>query len=490
MPKKLILKHTLILISISVGQLFNPAYSANNGLDQTLNVNSKEAWQNNLENSDSQAYLSEFSNADVGSQTSTDTDNTLIWPVFPNESLNHIARMFYPKSATMQKIFVLKTLALNPNLPQSLTPETLFEKPSLLIVPSLKSLAIKTAAIKPDSVKKRDKSTFRISYNIQETFGDQARILIDSYEELINKNLYLKSQLTSLIEKIGYLETKLGELKLTFDKTLQISANDSALLDEFVNKRQVKTSLNNANNNIVPTNAEESSFFNKYGLTLAQILALVGLAFLVNHWIKKYRQREFERYLQLESTMFEKTLESKLNNYKPAALVDEAVVLSVTEPKSQTLENAISPDAQIILSSSLEEARLLVSINRNQDAIAHLKSTIKIYPKLSINHWLFLLEIFKKLDAKEDFENYAKQLHNTLNVMAPVWHESNPSIYVPQHLEEFVHIIENLQTIWPSTQAIDYLRNLITDNRDGDRVGFGKNVLCEILMLIELLDNR
>ena len=93
----------------------------------------------------------------------------------------------------MQKRFVLKTLALNPNLPQSLTSETRFENPGLLIVPSLKSLATKSAAFKQNRIKKRDKSTFRISYNIQESFRDQARILFDSYEELLNKNIYLKS---------------------------------------------------------------------------------------------------------------------------------------------------------------------------------------------------------------------------------------------------------------------------------------------------------
>ena len=163
----------------------------------------------------------------------------------------------------------------------------------------------------------------------------------------------------------------------------------------------------------MPTNAEEWSFFNKYWVTSAQILALVGLAFLTSKWVKKYRQHEFERFAQLESIMFEKTLELKMNNYKSAALVDETVVLPITEPKSQPLETTISPDAQIILSSSLEEARLLVSVKRNQDAIAHLKSIIKIYPKLAINHWLYLLEIFKKLNAKEDFKamqsNYIKR---------------------------------------------------------------------------------
>jgi hypothetical protein len=142
------------------------------------------------------------------------------------------------------------------------------------------------------------------------------------------------------------------------------------------------------------------------------------------------------------------------------------------------------------LESTLEEAKQLMSINRTSDAIAYLKLTIEAHPKATINHWLYLLEIFKKLNLKEDFEKYAKDVHETFNVITPIWRETEIAMVVPQSLEEFPHIMEKLYNTWPADAATVYLRGLITDNRGGERTGFGKEVVSEILLLIALLDVR
>ena len=146
------------------------------------------------------------------------------------------------------------------------------------------------------------------------------------------------------------------------------------------------------------------------------------------------------------------------------------------------------------LSSTLEEAKLLMSVNRGTDAIAHLKMTIESQPKASINHWLYLLEVFRKLNLKNEFEVYAERMHLTFNVLTPVWYEKEAAVstvmVVPQSLEEFPHIMEQLYGVWPGERASVYLRSLITDNRGGDRAGFGKEVLDEILMLVALLDTH
>lgn len=42
----------------------------------------------------------------------------------------------------------------------------------------------------------------------------------------------------------------------------------------------------------------------------------------------------------------------------------------------------------------------------------------------------------------------------------------------------------------PGELATVYLRGLINDNRGGDRTGFGKAVLNEVLMLVAMLDIR
>jgi hypothetical protein len=153
-------------------------------------------------------------------------------------------------------------------------------------------------------------------------------------------------------------------------------------------------------------------------------------------------------------------------------------------------EPTISKEGGVRLDATLEEAKLLMSINRATDAIAHLKMTMEAQPKAAINHWLYLLGIFKKLNLKEDFEKYATDLHSTFNVMTPIWQDTEIAMVVPQSLEEFPHIMEKLYSTWPNDTATIYLRGLITDNRGGERTGFGKEVLSEILLLIALLDIR
>ena len=83
--------------------------------------------------------------------------------------------------------------------------------------------------------------------------------------------------------------------------------------------------------------------------------------------------------------------------------------------------------------------------------------------------------------------------------MTPVWYENNEiaadakiaqQIIVSQHLEDFPHIMEKLDAVWPSELARVYLESLMTDNRDGERAGFSQSVIDEILLLIGLLDAR
>ena len=198
---------------------------------------------------------------------------------------------------------------------------------------------------------------------------------------------------------------------------------------------------------------------------------------------KKYRQRLFDKLgfapgkMQNTVTDFSGYFEKSKAEVESSVLVQQVRAAKAVESR---------------LSATLEEAKLLMSVNRTTDAIAHLKMTISSQPKVSINHWLYLLEVFRKLNLKAEFEEYANGLHETFNVMTPVWYEKeaavNTVMVVPQNLEEFPHIMEQLYGVWPGELASVYLRNLIHDNRGGERVGFGKAVVLEILFLIELLD--
>lgn len=467
-----------------------------------------------------------------------DTAQTLIWPALPDESLNDIARMFYPKSRAMQKKFVLKTQALNTNFETKLKAEVAFKEPTLLIIPTLKSLSSNTGA----RAKKAKKQKLSTSYNIKKAVEGVPAFLLKEYEELVTKNVFLKAELARLNEKLGILQTKLSDLKLILDKTLTLPINgiatensqtnqlpidsspnilpnsapvDTSVASDNLTTKKVFKNLNDntaADSNVARVNKEkptqletpaakklatnepepsgENSFFDEYKTSLLMILGLLALVALASYLIKKHRQRAFTQFAKSIPKM-----DDTLSDFGGAWQDTEMdVKYEEAEPKQPEQKhgfvNTEMRETQSKVASTLEEAKLLMSINRTQDAIAHLKMTIDAHPKSSINHWLYLLEVFRKLNLQDEFESYAKQLHSTFNVMTPVWYEINTSIYVPQHLEEFPHIMEKLHTAWPSEMAKEYLRSLITDNRDGERAGFSKNALSEILLLIDLLDIR
>ena len=141
------------------------------------------------------------------------------------------------------------------------------------------------------------------------------------------------------------------------------------------------------------------------------------LAMLSAFLLKKYRERMLEK-MNFVATHLQASVQE--------IIVDFGGYLN-PNPKPKPKEPEDTPEVRMQaqaakevearLDSTLTEAKLLMSINRHQDAIAHLKLAIESQPKAAINHWLYLLEIFRKLKLKEDFEAYAKGLHDIYNVM-------------------------------------------------------------------------
>ena len=222
------------------------------------------------------------------------------------------------------------------------------------------------------------------------------------------------------------------------------------------------------------------------------LLALLSLSALL---LRKYRQRMFSNFTDAIPQMDDTLLDFGGHWKDEGQAIDQQTIqeikLEIQNTEAKTTQSNTDPQkAQPNVDATLVEAKLLMSIHRNQDAIAHLKLTIEANPKASINHWLYLLEIFRKLNLKEEFKKYAEGLKANFNVTTQAWDDSIAPGTLPQYLEEFPNIMEKLYTIWPSDQAKNYLRSLITDNRDGERAGFGKAVLSEILLLIALLDTR
>ena len=470
--------------------------------------------------------LAETSNSlALDSEIQTVEASSMIWPMLPGESLNDVARLFYPKSVVMQRLFISKTLRLNMAKQAHLSATDRFKEPTLLVVPTLKSLS-KGAQQSKLVAEPVTKHRLQITTDIEHVLNSVPVKLKEEYEFWVSKNELLKQQLAILKDKIVFLETKLNNLTLIWEKTLSLPNANSTAIN--VSKNEVpatsKETANNAAisasnvtaNGTVDASASKKVFKNlntntkpksllstaspkvdtspeSYGLLdyfnteLTKVALAIGLlVVLAGYLLKKYRERMFTK-MSFVATKMQTSLQETIVDFggylKPKLPEPE----ETPEAKQQA---QAAKEVEARLDSTLAEAKLLMSINRHQDAIAHLKLTIESQPKASINHWLYLLEIFRKLNLKDDFEAYAKGLHDIYNVMTPVWYETEISIYVPQNLEEFPHIVEKLCSVWPGELATVYLRGLITDNRGGDRTGFGKAVLNEILMLVAMLDIR
>lgn len=453
------------------------------GLIQTGNLAAEQA----LETSGAMILDNKLQGAVFQTTELPDLDeNSMTWPMLPGESLNDVARLFYPKNQYMQHQFVFKTLRLSKSVQPNLNPKHRFKEPTLLVIPTLKSLSTSSHAIK-SGPRKSKKQTFNMSFNIERV----PEALVKEYESLVTKNEFLKNELAKLNEKLIFLQVKLNDLKLTLDKTLGGQSANQPDIQSTVAESSAKKIFKNLDSKTdqVKVTPPEKSAISKWldSNILLAVLALGALLGLGAYLFKKYRQ-SVDSKLSVVASRVQETV-SDLNGYWQATK-SATVQESETKTTQQAQAAKASKDAETRVDSALEEAKLLMSINRTSDAIAHLKMTIESQPKSSINHWLYLLDVFKKLNLKEEFENYAKELHTTFNVLPPIWHDTEVPLVVPKSLQEFPHIMEKIFKVWPQDSAYVYLRGLIVDNRGGERSGFGKEVVEEILMLIALLDMR
>ncbi len=419
-------------------------------------------------------------------------ENSMTWPMLPGENLNEVARLFYPKNQYMQRQFVFKTLRLSKEVQPSLTPQLRFNEPTSLLIPTLKSLSSKARAIRKGPKPKNQ--TLKMSYQIEKV----PEALIKEYEYLVNKNEFLKQELAKLNEKLIYLQAKMTELNLEFHRTLG-SQNVNLPSKQLANKHSENPTITDSPSKKVFKNLDKNAdaptlterepfaiikwFDNNILLSVLGLGALFGFGAFI---IKKHRET-VDAKLSFVASKAQESVDELSGLWQPSSLA------TVQKSDFKTIQQADLAKAtkQVEMNlSSLEEAKLLMSINRTSDAIAHLKMAIKYSPKASINHWLYLLDVFRKLKLKDEFENYAKELHATFNVLPPVWAEKEVPLAMPKSLQEFPHILEKLYKTWPEDAAYHYLRELISDNRGGERIGFGKEVVEEVMMLIGLLEAR
>lgn len=430
---------------------------------------------------------------------------TMAWSLLPGESLNDVARLFYPKNKQMQWRFVEKTVQLSRDVYPNLNPAYHVDVEHAIVIPNIKYL-------KAPKVKKVFKSEHKTSLNapqsVSQVTPNQTTAWQEAYDYLVAKNQLLRQEIAKLNAKLAYLQEVLASLTADLLRVLENTAPQSGQTIEST----VEATLS------PPTHP--STGFGRgpqntwyLWLPILSVLFVMSLFFMLglhktsvtvnNHYSPNLYTKLKSNYGRIKKNWFSKS--------KPKIIKKSPVIFSADFPiqpvaKSEYSGSMIVTDLSDIgipnhiddKELALEQAQIYVDIKREDVAIKLLKEQIKSAPKAALRHWLLLLDIYRKSNQKEEFLQYAKLLHKHFNVMMPAWDNVALPAAIATSLEEFEHISKKMTALWEScekeagkiAQTKQYLDDLLTDNRGNERSGFSLEVFKEIILLRGMLEMR
>lgn len=461
-------------------------------------------------------------------QTPSDSLSAMSWPIQQGESLSDIARLFYPKNKYMQQQFIAAAIRLNQETKPDFNASTAFINDGVIVIPSIKVLSKKSRHAPAQLLDKRDDSQV-VEHPVISTK------LIETYENLVHKNTFFKQELEHLNVKLAHLQQVLAQLKV--DLTSIFVAYDNAAA---VNSAKLSEAQRAKNTTIKPTTAIVKSADKPMKIADTKVVSssnlwksiltalLFSTLFVSSIWysfwllrklgivykgkIKKHHSAEDDKLKPLDKDIFNDNfvLRHQLQQKPAIPSVQSLVELNKFSDSILQLGAAVMPLATKELNETeegelmLAQARIYVNLERYDNAIRLLSAYIKVSPKAAWQHWLCLLDIYRKVDQKEAFLEAAKQLHQTFNVETPEWDavspidNDKPANTAKHSLEEHDVIMDKVTKLWADcqneankiTQTKGYLDALILDNRDSERSGFNMEVFEEIMLLRNVLDAR
>jgi hypothetical protein len=157
-----------------------------------------------------------------------------------------------------------------------------------------------------------------------------------------------------------------------------------------------------------------------------------------------------------------------------------------------------SPEEKTDINPVMELADIMLSFGRVEGAAQTLKEYIEANPQEALQPWVKLLDIYRSGDMHEQFDDLAQKLNRNFNVELQQWDPEPPPAELAgsdnpakaNSLEEMPHICEQIVSRWGRDGCLDYLHQLLRDNRGGQRSGFTLPIVQEILLLIEILVAR
>lgn len=174
-----------------------------------------------------------------------------------------------------------------------------------------------------------------------------------------------------------------------------------------------------------------------------------------------------------------------------AAADDMEVAAEYEHPKdiadSISVSHGFENDFDDPFTAHLEAAEIMICFGRFQSAASEITDFITATPACGLRPYLALLDIYRRGDMKNEFQQLADGLQGKFNIAKPLWDSKRQGTDNTRNLDAFPHVLANITELWDGPECLAYIRNLTVDTREGTRTGFDMAAANELALLESIL---
>lgn len=433
------------------------------------------------------------------------------WSASEGDTLESIAEAQIPESSTERQRLLIAMQRANPNLAsdQPLAEGTAVRIPKLR-KPVAASETIGEAPSRPRTAERVAASPPKkdISHETEQTpAGSTDRLVLGAAPEELNpgeKAVAPRGSMRDMEERMLKLETTLSLLNQEMEKldsALALSAEATELQQKLQAAQAATESTTIKLAPPAPAPVPATAHPDNWTELLISALIGGGIAAGIAQLLGRRRREQSDENLPLTGATYQQQIEPKPQpDLTPAIVAPPPVV-----PPSPTLATVDIPlamtrqadpmDGEAVRvdyndsDSALELAEIMVSFGRVRGAAETLSQHIEDSSPGNIKPWTMLLDLYRRGGMQAEFDNLAAATRQRFNVAVPTWEASSTPVSGLRSLEDYPHIIGHIVQCWGKQEAMDYLDELVHDNRAGERSGFPLEVIEQFALLMRILED-
>ena len=130
----------------------------------------------------------------------------------------------------------------------------------------------------------------------------------------------------------------------------------------------------------------------------------------------------------------------------------------------------------------IQEAEFWVHMNQPERAISILETEAQPTSPL---RWLHLFDLYRMTGDQARYESLAVRFKLAFNGRVAPWEQSEAD-KGQRSIDEFPHVMAQIMKAWPTDGLVQFLEDLLLDNREGHRQGFDLPAYQDLLFLTNI----